>query len=250
MCRRLLLCRWLLCRWLLCRWLLRCRLFLRRLSRCRQLRRRLSRRWLSRRQLPYRRMLRCRMPCLPVAVQLVERAVHNFLVELDCRRHPCRRVMFVLSFVPAASSSKVFSVIPRMYWLRPAPSRHNTPKAELSAELTWSASLLDCLGPGGLCTQSGLNDRSSSVFERQTTFRRVDHHVSSILKLAKQDGVNQRLLDLRVDQSRHRAGAEGGVVTVFGQPGAGGLGQLQGHVLGAQLHAQLVNELVDYTFRR
>jgi len=48
---------------------------------------------------------------------------------------------------------------------------------------------------------------------------------SPILQFPEQDGVDQRLLDLRMDQSRHWA-APKRVVTVLGQPRRGGFGQI------------------------
>src|SRR5205823_4125059 len=45
----------------------------------------------------------------------------------------------------------------------------------------------------------------------------ADHHLAAALQFAEQDGVDQRLLDLLVNEPGHRPRAERLVVAVFGQ---------------------------------
>src|SRR5947209_8084012 len=59
----------------------------------------------------------------------------------------------------------------------------------------------------------------------------ADHDLAAALQRAEEDPVDQRLLDLGVDEPGHGTRAEGLVVAMLGQPGAAGLGQLESHVL-------------------
>src|SRR5438477_2940797 len=65
----------------------------------------------------------------------------------------------------------------------------------------------------------------------------IDDHRSAVGELAEQNRVDERLLDLRMDQSRHRTRAVGGVVAVLCQPRASRLRHLQRDFFFRELHA-------------
>src|SRR5262245_14036782 len=86
----------------------------------------------------------------------------------------------------------------------------------------------------------------ADIFELQFFILRVHHDLTAALQTAEENFVGQRLLDLRLDQPRHRAGAVQFVEALLGEPGAPGLGQFERDVLVSQLIAQLVDEFIDH----
>jgi hypothetical protein len=46
-----------------------------------------------------------------------------------------------------------------------------------------------------------------------------------VLQIAEEEGVDERLFDLRMDQARHGTRSEGAVVAVFREPGAAPAGR-------------------------
>src|SRR5581483_7319350 len=76
----------------------------------------------------------------------------------------------------------------------------------------------------------------------------VDNDLPPALQLPEEDLIDERLLDLLLDEAGHRTGAESAVVAVFRQPGASRFLQIERHVLRPELRAQFVDELVGHAF--
>src|SRR5262249_9417950 len=114
------------------------------------------------------------------------------------------------------------------------------------------------LAAGGAALWLGLRDllglrrhRAVEIFEAELldarfVLDRDDAHVAAALELAEQDFVGERLLDVLLDEARHRPRPHLLVIAVLDQPLAGLFRQLDGDVTVAELCLQLKHEFFDH----
>ena len=87
--------------------------------------------------------------------------------------------------------------------------------------------------------------RATSVAQRELLVLHFHPDLAAALELAEQDLVGERLLQLGLDQPRHRPRAELRVEAVLGEPVARLGRQLERHLLLDELRRQLADQLVD-----
>ena len=88
--------------------------------------------------------------------------------------------------------------------------------------------------------------RRRGQLERRRVVLDADVDLAAVRQLAEQQLLGERLLDLVLDQPRHRPRAHQLVVAALGQPGARVRIELDVHVLLGQLQLELEDELVDH----
>src|SRR5262249_6711068 len=97
----------------------------------------------------------------------------------------------------------------------------------------------------GLRRGRGVGIPEAALRGARLVLDRDDAHVAAALELAEQDFVGERLLDVLLDQTRHRPRAHLLVIAVLDQPLAGLFRQLDGDVAVAELRLQLEHEFLD-----
>src|SRR6059058_6109995 len=159
---------------------------------------------------------------------------------------PSRASLSSSSLSTCAARRRCFSESRRSRWIPAASAsyRHSSASRPSAAVASPSMSGLRWV----TVALAGVDGRSrrleQRIAEHEPVRPRVDLDPPAVAELPEEHLVGEHALDLRLDQARHRPGAEGLVVAALGEPAPRSGRELDGHAAGEELRIELDAQLL------